>query len=281
MFERLPETFPKHNGMKRPALVSSAAFHLILLALLIVLPIALTPDLVSVKPVTHLYLPPPPAALAMESPPEAVPAAQREPVKRAIPAKEFSPKRTLPKTVDSPDSQPELIAPTRIPAEIATFSPPDFVRGVVIGGVPGGVPGGTINGVVDGMVRNTAENSRRISPPLPPPPAASAPTPAPVTSGPVRVGGDVRPPELTKYVPPRYPILAKRTRVQGTVELEATVTKQGAVKDVRVISGNPLLVPAAVEAVRQWHYEPTKLNGTPVAVVLTAKVNFFLENPAS
>jgi protein TonB len=65
------------------------------------------------------------------------------------------------------------------------------------------------------------------------------------------------------------------------VLLEAVVTRKGTVKDVRVISGNPLLVSSAVEAVRQWEYEPTLLNGTPVAVVLTAKVKFWLNNPAS
>jgi protein TonB len=62
--------------------------------------------------------------------------------------------------------------------------------------------------------------------------------------------------------------------VSGTVTLEATLTADGSVNEIRVISGHPLLVEAAVECVKQWRYEPTMLNGTPVAVILTAKVNF-------
>ena len=278
MFERLPETFPKYDGSKRPALVSSAALHVVLLALLVVLPIAFTPNLMPVQAVTHLYLTPPPAAaLATEFPAAAVPAAPKPPV-RPVSPKEASPRKASSKTYDASHSRPELIAPTKIPAEIAMFSEPDFDR-TVVGGVSGGIPAGTINGVPGGII-TSGDNSRGISPPLPPPPAPAVAIPAPVTSGPVRVGGDVREPKILKFVQPRYPVLAKRTRVEGTVELEAIVTKQGFVKDVRVISGNPLLVPSAVEAVRQWHYEPTKLNGLPVAVVLTAKVHFSL-NPAS
>jgi protein TonB len=97
---------------------------------------------------------------------------------------------------------------------------------------------------------------------------------------PVRVGGSVREPQLIKMVPPVYPSLASKARVTGTVVLEATVTEHGTVEQIRVISGHPLLIEAAINSVKQWQYEPTLLNGIPVAVILTAKVNF-LKAPIS
>ena len=84
----------------------------------------------------------------------------------------------------------------------------------------------------------------------------------------------MREPQILKLVPPRYPGLALKARVSGTVVLEATLTAQGAVEDIRVVSGHPLLIDAAIECIKQWVYEPTYLNGIPVAVILTAKVVF-------
>jgi len=74
--------------------------------------------------------------------------------------------------------------------------------------------------------------------------------------------------------PPVYPPLASRARVAGTVILEATLTAQGTVEQIRVLEGHPLLVEAAINCVKQWQYEPTYLNGVPVPVILTAKVHF-------
>jgi len=75
-------------------------------------------------------------------------------------------------------------------------------------------------------------------------------------------------------VPPVYPPLARAARVAGVVTLEATLTAQGTVEEIKVISGHPLLIDAAIAAVKQWQYEPTLLNGTPVPVILTARVRF-------
>ena len=75
-------------------------------------------------------------------------------------------------------------------------------------------------------------------------------------------------------VPPVYPALASKARVSGVVILEATLTAQGTVEQIRVVSGHPLLIEAAIDAVKQWQYEPTLLNGAPVPVILTAKVHF-------
>jgi protein TonB len=81
-------------------------------------------------------------------------------------------------------------------------------------------------------------------------------------------------------VPPVYPKVASMARVSGSVVLEATVTEQGTVEEIQVISGHPLLIEAAINCVKQWQYEPTTLNGIPVPVILTAKVNF-LRRPIS
>ena len=78
---------------------------------------------------------------------------------------------------------------------------------------------------------------------------------------------------------PDYPTAAVRGKIEGVVLLEATVTEKGTVEQVKAISGPPLLVEAAVRAVETWQYEPTILNGVPVPVILTAKVNFSLANP--
>jgi hypothetical protein len=128
-----------------------------------------------------------------------MPEAEKEAVKRVGPQKQAAVK-VNPKSVDTAISPPEFIAPTKIPAEIAMFSDPDFSPGNLNGGVVGGVSEGTVIGVAGGIIRTAGESSRRISPPLPPPPLSSKPA---VTSGPVRVGGNVRPPRLVKYVPPQ------------------------------------------------------------------------------
>jgi protein TonB len=94
---------------------------------------------------------------------------------------------------------------------------------------------------------------------------------------PIRVGGDVQASKLIKKVEPVYPELAKEARVSGIVILQVTINAEGLVEDVKVLRGNPLLDDAAVEAVRQWVYTPTTLNGEPVPVVATVTVNFTLK----
>ena len=99
------------------------------------------------------------------------------------------------------------------------------------------------------------------------------------TSGPVRVGGDVTPPTRTRYVEPVYPAIAVVARVEGTVYLEAVIDRTGAVRDVRLLKGMPLLNDAAMDAVRQWLYSPTLLNGAPVEIVMTVSVSFRGRSP--
>jgi len=77
---------------------------------------------------------------------------------------------------------------------------------------------------------------------------------------------------------PQYPPLARAARVTGVVLLQATISKQGTIEDLKVITGHPLLNEAAMEAVRQWRYKPQLLNGQPIEVITTITVNFSFAN---
>lgn len=160
----------------------------------------------------------------------------------------------------------KLIAPKAIPKHVAIVkeAPPESsaLQGVA-GGVPGGVPGGTLGGVLGGILSGN-------QPALPPPPRA------PVRSGPIRIGGKIQPPRLLRNVQPQYPLLARETRTQGTVVLDCIIDTQGNVTQIKLVSGHPLLVQAALDAVRQWKYQPTLLNGQPVAVEMLVNVKFDL-----
>lgn len=102
--------------------------------------------------------------------------------------------------------------------------------------------------------------------------------PAPPDEGPIRVGGQIKEPRKTKEVKPIYPEIARKARIEGVVILEITVSKQGTVKDVKVLRGLPMgLTEAAVEAVKQWEYEPSTLNGRPVEVLVTVTARFNLQ----
>jgi len=102
------------------------------------------------------------------------------------------------------------------------------------------------------------------TPPPPPPPLV------------VHVGGDIKPPRKVVDVAPVYPPLARAARVEGIVILEAVIAEDGSVRDVRVLRPQALLDDAAIEAVRQWRFTPTLLNGQPVPVVMTITVAFKL-----
>ena len=135
----------------------------------------------------------------------------------------------------------------------------------VVGGVVGGVPGGQAGGVLGGIIGGVTGGP----PPPPPPPKAQTPQR-------IRVGGQVEAAKLIYKPTPEYPPLAKMARIQGTVRLEAVIAKDGTIQDLKVLSGHPLLVKAALDAVKQWRYQPTLLNGEPVEVVTEIDVNFTL-----
>ena len=106
--------------------------------------------------------------------------------------------------------------------------------------------------------------------------AAPPPPPPPKPPQRIRVGGNVQRANLIRQVRPRYPALAKQARIQGTVILEAVISKRGSVENLRVVKGHPLLIQSALEAVKQWRYKPTVLNGVPVEVITRITVNFNL-----
>src|SRR5262245_32227384 len=90
----------------------------------------------------------------------------------------------------------------------------------------------------------------------------------------LRVGGDIKPPTRTKYVAPVYPQIARAAGVSGIVVAEATIGPDGRVTGVKVLRSQPLLDQAALEAIRQWEFTPTLVNGAPVSVAMTVTVNF-------
>jgi protein TonB len=112
-----------------------------------------------------------------------------------------------------------------------------------------------------------------VSPPTPKAPEPKAPPPAIKR---LRVGGAVQAAQIVKRVIPIYPALAKQARIQGSVKLIGIIATDGTVQQLRVLSGHPMLVQAAVDAVRQWVYRPTLLNGEPVEVEAPIDVNFTL-----
>ena len=146
---------------------------------------------------------------------------------------------------------------TSVAAYVPVVAPDDGLR--VIGGI--GVGGGN-------------------HPVLPPPPPVRRPeptAPAPVkVTAPLRVGGDVQAAMLMRKVVPVYPQIARQTRISGTVRLAALISRDGTIEHLQVLSGHPMLTNAAIEAVRQWVYRPTMLNGEAVEVQTVIDVNFTL-----
>lgn len=163
----------------------------------------------------------------------------------------------------------KLIVPTVIPKHIANIKEAPLEQdslGGVVGGVPGGVPGGQLGGVLGSVIGGVLNTAAR---PAPPPPSVKP-------NGPVRVGGHVRQPKVIVQILPKYPPLARETHVQGQVQIDAVLDEQGNVIEMKVVSGHPLLYQAALDALKQWKYEPTYLNGRPIAVQLIVTITFQL-----
>ena len=161
-----------------------------------------------------------------------------------------------------------LTMPTRVPEHAAVINdaPPELAGGIDVSGV---VP------------RMSLEQGPpiRVVPPKPAvqaEPATKLHPPAVNLEKTYRMGGDVKAPILKVAAKPAYPPLARQARVQGTVKLEGIVAKDGSVRSLKLLSGHPLLVSAALDAVRTWLYEPGRLNGQPVDVAITIDVNFTL-----
>ena len=233
------------NGRRRWMTVLSLAIQGVLLCIAVLVPLIYTEALPRQQLLTLLIAPPPP-------PPPPPPAVQ-EVIKRVRP-------------IETEMVGGQLRTPARIPSQIAMIHeeepPPAVSSGGVIGGVPGGIPGGQLGGVIGGII-GSASNVVPRAPKLEP-------------TMRVRVSQGVSSGRLINKVEPVYPQLARTARVQGQVVLTAMISKDGTIQDLRVLSGHPLLVQAALDAVRQWRYKPYLLNGEPVEVETTVTVNFTL-----
>ena len=162
-------------------------------------------------------------------------------------------------------------APSHIPVHIAMG--PDLPDAPIYNiGIAGG---GGASGVETGIPGLALGPAIVIQPPEPKRPAA-APAAHPAVA-PLTVGGKVQAAKLIFAPKPVYPPLAKSARISGTVKLAARIAEDGHIRDLRVITGHPMLLQSAIEAVRQWIYQPTLLNGVPVEVLTDIEVNFLLQ----
>jgi TonB family protein len=142
------------------------------------------------------------------------------------------------------------------------------------GGAAGGiVPGRNEGGVIGGIIGSVPTAAV-----APPPPAGAATAPHPER---MLVGANVQQAKLIQQAKPVYPPLARQARIEGHVILNAVIAKDGTIEDLTFVKGHPLLVPAAMEAVKQWVYAPTLVNGEPVEVMTQIDVNFTLSVDAA
>jgi protein TonB len=189
------------------------------------------------------------------------------------PAPPSPPKTPIASTTVTRSTRPQFTAPAVIPRRIemgVIDAPAPPGEGVAIAA---GVTGAF--GAADGRGWLPID----ISPPSPPPvkplvtekPAAAGAVPKPIA-----VSQGVQAAKLIRQVNPPYPALARQARISGAVRLTAIIGRNGAIERLQLISGHPLLAPAALEAVKQWLYRPTLLNGAPVEVITQIDVNFTL-----
>ena len=162
-----------------------------------------------------------------------------------------------------------FVAPSRIPVGIANIhdKPEMAMAQAPAIGAGNGIDVGVL-GVLD-VIGNGAPAVSAL-----PPPQRKADPPQPAK--PIQIGGNVLEAKLVNRVMPLYPQLARQARISGTVRLEGIISRDGRVVNLQVISGHPLLIKAAVDAVRQWIYRPTLLNGQPVEVIAPIDVRFTL-----
>ena len=121
---------------------------------------------------------------------------------------------------------------------------------------------------------STIGTGMSVLPVAPPTPPAPSPKPAQTL---FRPGGEIKQPKRISGLPPEYPRMARESRKEGMVILEAVIDERGQVGRIKVLRSEPLLDQAAITAVQQWRYTPTLLNGVPVSVLMTITVNFTLE----
>jgi periplasmic protein TonB len=236
---------------KRHAFATTTSFVLNCMAigLMLIMPLVFTESLPKGQLLTFLVAPPPPP------PPPPPAAAQVQNIVKVIQTDMLN--------------TGQLRTPTKIPQKVQMIReedapPPMPATGGVVGGVPGGIPGGQLGGVIGGIVNATSN--------------AAVPKFVPVTPQRVRISQGVTKGLLVQKVEPTYPPLARAARVQGDVVLSAIIDSNGQITNLQLVSGHPMLVPAAIAAVKQWRYKPYLLNGQPVEVETTITVIFSLSS---
>jgi protein TonB len=235
------------KGRQTWATLASVFLQCSLVGVMLLLPLYFTQELPKSQLLTFLVAPPPP--------PPPPPAAEQV-------------ARITKQIQTDMISGGQLRTPTRIPQKVQMIKEEDAPLpvaggGGVVGGVPGGIPGGQLGGVIGGIVSSSAN-------------VAVVPKFQPVVPQRVRISQGVTAGMLIHKTQPSYPILARSARIQGTVILKAIIDKDGNIQDLQLVSGHPLLVPAAIAAVKEWHYKPFLLNGIPTEVETTVDVNFIL-----
>jgi protein TonB len=212
-----------------------------LIGVMVLMPLIFTEALPKQQLMTFLVAPPPP-------PPPPPPSAA--PVK-------------IVKQIQTDIVNGALRTPTKIPQKIQMIkedeAPPAMASAGVVGGVPGGIPGGQMGGVIGGIISSTPVAVPKVATPQR-----------------VRVSAGVTSGLLIRKVNPTYPPLARQARISGTVVLRAMISKEGSIENLSLVSGHPMLAPAAIDAVKQWKYKPYLLNGEPVEVDTEVQVNFTL-----
>jgi protein TonB len=221
----------------------SFVLQVFLVGILILIPLLYTEALPKQQLMTFLVAPPPPP------PPPPPPA--------AVPVK-------VVKQIQTDIIDGQLRTPTKIPEKVQMIKeeeapPPVMSASGVVGGVPGGVPGGQMGGVIGGIISSTPVAVPKVATPQR-----------------VRVSQGVTQGLLIRKIQPAYPPLARQARIQGSVLLQAEISREGTIVNLRLVSGHPMLAPAALEAVKQWRYRPYILNGEPVEVETQITVNFTL-----
>ncbi len=242
----LLETSGLQRRRRNLATVLSLVFQCSLLGVLLLAPLMYTETLPRQQLLSFLVAPPPP-------PPPPPPAA------------------VAPKVVERVGSDimdGRLRTPGRIPQKVQMIrqdeAPPALSSGGVIGGVPGGIPGGQLGGVIGGIISSTSNLS-------------SVPKLAILVAPKrVRISQGVTAGRLIQRIDPAYPALARAGRIQGEVVLTAIISRSGEIQNLVLVSGHPMLVPDAIQAVKQWRYRPFLLNGEPVEVETTITVIFQL-----
>jgi protein TonB len=237
--DSLLESAGSERKRRSVATTVSFAFQCVLLGVLLIVPLMFTEALPTQQLLTFLVAPPPPPP----PPPPAV---------------------AVVKVVRQTDmlNNGQLRTPTWIPKKVEIIreeeAPPPMAAGVV-GGVPGGIPGGQLGGVIGGIISSTLttvfvpklEQVKRV-----------------------RMSQGVTKGMVLHKIEPKYPKLALAAHITGVVLLKAVISGEGEIKELQVVSGHPILVPAAMDAVKQWRYRPYLLNGEPVEVETNITVTF-------